>query len=325
MNFRIIGVLGLLFFLLSGCSDEVFQEAKVDSSHEKQEKIVFHDPSFEKEIRSLLGEKEGDLSETDLQTIEEFEGNAKIKSYKDLKYLKNLNKLVLPPGSKDIEAIERLNHLEELHMSPNKENLKILTSSLTELKNLHNLWLNNSNLGSYDFLNQPSDLEEIHISGDSLTELPAWPKMKNLKKLFMDSNKINNIQNLKLYPQLSNLSLEFNQIKDISPIAELHNLEYIDFANNNIGDISSIEQLGKLKGAYLQNNKNKDLSPLKNKAHLTDLQLVSNQISDIAPISTLPVIQRLYIFNNPLSDLSLKLLKKWKEGNKEIFYENEHA
>ncbi|RLQ92419.1 leucine-rich repeat domain-containing protein [Falsibacillus albus] len=312
----------LLILLIAGCSS---QKAEMKVSSSKTE-IQFHDRAFESEVRSILGKRNGTLSKEELDGVKEFNGNGKILSYQDLTYLKNVKKLVLPSGAKNIEAVEGLNHLEELHMSPDHDQLDLIKSILRKKDTLRSLWLVNSNLGKYDFLNGLENLEEVHISGDiSLTQVPEWPKLKKLKVLHLDSDGIRNIQHVALYPALSNLSLAYNHVKDISPLMALGDVEYINLSYNQINDISSLESLNKLRGIDLQHNQVRDLSALEHKDQIEDLQLASNQIIDASPVTTLPAIKRLYIFDNPLSPPSNEMLKKMKQEHTSIFYENEHS
>ncbi|CAL6054146.1 leucine-rich_repeat domain-containing protein [Hexamita inflata] len=89
-----------------------------------------------------------------------------------------------------------------------------------------------------------TNLTQLNLSGNKISDIFSISKLKNLKKINLGSNCIDDISVLLSFTDLiylAELNLSQNQISDISSISKLKNLKILDLSCNNIEDISVLQ------------------------------------------------------------------------------------
>ncbi|KAM7264927.1 hypothetical protein ACFE04_002610 [Oxalis oulophora] len=185
--------------------------------------------------------------------------------FPSLNYLLSLKTLYLSSNGIDIKGVERqltLPNLEFLDLSQNflDNDIVTLLNGLTSLKYL-NLGYTQLN-GSVNFKDVPSSLEELDISGNSITEV-VIPKdgetLCNLKVIWLeevDADKIGLLQSLVSLPFLKTVHLGFNNFSQHMTTLKLHNMTNVeelimDESSLDINFFRRLDGLPSLKVLYL--------------------------------------------------------------------------
>ncbi|KAM7262405.1 hypothetical protein ACFE04_000088 [Oxalis oulophora] len=188
--------------------------------------------------------------------------------FPSLNSLLSLKSLYLSSNDIDIKGVERqltLPNLEFLDLSDNTLGNDIVTllNGLTSLKYL-NLCYTQLN-GSVNFKDVPSSLEELDISGNSITEV-VIPKdgetLCNLKVIWLedvDADKIGLLQSLVSLPFLKTVHLGRNYFSQHMTTLKLHNMTNVEelIMDESFLDINffrRLDGLHSLKVLYLNNS-----------------------------------------------------------------------
>lgn len=225
-------------------------------------------------------------------------------------------------GISDLNGIQLLTNLEELHLNENN------ISDITPLSNLQNLWalrLSDNNVSDVGPLSGLQNLKELYVTNNKLTNIDNLTDLPSLTELLLLDNEIENIDCLKNanFPSLISLNLENNNIKDITGLADLTSLRNLQLSNNQIEDISTLALLPDLFSITLAENNISNIDCLKqfDSEKYYSLDLSGNQIVDISSVSNLKNIISINLNDNKISDIkalenlgNLKYLKL--ENNK---------
>lgn len=87
-----------------------------------------------------------------------------------------------------------------------------------------------------------TNLEELTLSDDEITDVKALSSLTNLKKLDLSCNRIEKVKPLASLENLTRLNLRSNKIRDIKPLTSLSKLTYLNVAGNDIADQSVLSQ-----------------------------------------------------------------------------------
>ena len=109
------------------------------------------------------------------------------------------------------------------------------------------------NAEDYCLLNNinPSDIKELYLSFNKLTDISGVKLFKNLEKLALAENQLTNISVLKYLNKLEVLYISDNNIKDISVLKYLKklkflNIMYLKLESDQIQYINSVNTLKEL-------------------------------------------------------------------------------
>jgi internalin A len=162
-------------------------------------------------------------------------------------------------------------------------------SSVGDLKNIKNLFIDRSSISDISFIANLDDLEWLSIrSGQNIIDISPITKLKNLHHL------------------------ELVNITDISPISDLKSLEHLQLYSDYFFDISPIGELESLKYLTLKNlyfdmsyDFIIDLSPISNLRNLEilDMGIRINRIENFNPIFDLISLKMLIIYNLEEKDI----------------------
>lgn len=108
-----------------------------------------------------------------------------------------------------------------------------------------------SYLGKYicsvEGLQYATNMTELLIENNLLTNMDQLTNLKNLNTLFLNNNLITAVPDLSNMNNLTSLLLNGNEIKDISPISSGKNLRFIKINENRVSDLSSLSTLENLR------------------------------------------------------------------------------
>ncbi len=147
------------------------------------------------------------------------------------------------------------------------------------------------------------DLEELNLSFNNLSFIPALDYFKNLKILKISSNNIKKIQHLDNLIHLEVLELNDNKINEIQGLENLKNLKVLNLGNNNIRTISGLEHLVNLETLKLSSNNISEIKGLDTLVNLEVLELDDNSISRIRGFKNLQKLKHLGLKCNNVSQI----------------------
>ncbi|AHM57334.1 hypothetical protein EAL2_c20530 [Peptoclostridium acidaminophilum DSM 3953] len=190
--------------------------------------IKFADPGLEQAIRDALGQSEGAITKTDLESITAL----------------NAENLEIS----DLSGIEYLVNLEELKLNYN--NIDDLNLVVDNLQNLERLELRGNNIENIfiSFFMQNSVVLAQERLGATLGKLP------NLSYLDLSENNINNIEGIENFTNIETLNLSANKIDDIANLAGLSGMKSLNISGNQVEDITPLLEVKTLESVKLQDN-----------------------------------------------------------------------
>ncbi len=132
------------------------------------------------------------------------------------------------------------------------------------------------------------NLEELHLSENSIEDFSPIYNLNKLKILEIDRNFAHNIDGIYNLTNLEILNIYNLELSNLDGIEKLINLKSLDFHFNNqknpITDISPLAKLEKLEYLNIESNAITDISALKNLSNLNNLGLGNNFIYDFTPV-----------------------------------------
>ena len=143
------------------------------------------------------------------------------------------------------------------------------------IRQLYYLYAHDIGISDITGLEFASNLEELHLSKNPITDLRPLANLTTLESLHL-WNVSPNTPHLDLHPlasliNLEELSLENNRISDISPLENLKKLQRLHLMHNHIADVSSLAELTELQTLWIKRNPITDFTPLAG-LNLTDLK-----------------------------------------------------
>ncbi|HYV95629.1 MAG TPA: COR domain-containing protein [Chitinophagales bacterium] len=215
-----------------------------------------------------------------------------------------------------LPKFDRLRSRERGYMPNQANNVVGLSLYNCQLRDLQGIVAN---------LKELSQLTEIDLSVNNLTDISSLKELRSLTSLNLTNNELIDISPLKELKQLIELSLGNNQFSDISSLENLSQLTKLSFVSCNVSDISPLKELKNLTELSMGINPLKNISALANLTNLKRLQLWESEINDISPIRELVNLEELFIEVTPLSDITplknlinLTYLNLWKNQISDI-------
>jgi internalin A len=194
-----------------------------------------------------------DLSRRRITDIAEIEG---------LEKLKNLIELNLSENQiNEIKGLENLKNLQILNLNRNPlgaGDKRIGNQSAQEIvkycqdKKEGQLPFVSVEGKKYYIINDILDLSGVGIT--AISKIIGLENFSNLKELDLRGNEITEIEGLNHLSNLQELYLDYNQIKEIKGLEHLTNLQKLGLNGNQIEEIKGLEHLMKLQNLYLHDN-----------------------------------------------------------------------
>ncbi|MCM1328998.1 MAG: serine/threonine protein kinase, partial [Ruminococcus sp.] len=171
--------------------------------------------------------------------------------------------------------------------------------SMTGTLNIMGKKLTDSDIVNLKYM---TNISELIISDNNITDLSAISGLTNLKKLTFHNNDVSDISFAKNLKNLTVFGAENNGIEDISALAGLKNLEELWIQNNGITDISALSGHTKLKWVSVADNLITDLTPLAN-CDLVRLDASYNELNgSYEAIYGLTILNEIYLTGNGYDD-----------------------
>lgn len=166
-------------------------------------------------------------------------------------------------------------------------------------------------MGTVTFM---SDVTELDLSDQNLTDITPLCQCKNLVKLILKNNKIEDLTPLMDLPDLTWLSIWNNKVSDIRPLMGLTKLSYLDADANLIRDISTLSELVNMEELWLSYNPIENIGALKSMTSLRRLGLKSTGLEDqdLDVLMGMTSLAELALEEN--TDLSAEKLDELKEA-----------
>ncbi len=195
---------------------------------------------------------------------------------------------------------------------------------LNELPNLKSLTFHYcSLLTNLDSLSALTNIEELILNYNGVTDISFLTSMPNLKKLSLVSErKINDLGVLENLTNLETIKLTGLYLTDIPKLPAIKEL---DLSSNSISDFTQLNQYPSLEVVNLDFNQIAsipDASDLSNLTSLKNLNLDNNRLTGIRSMEAFPNLEVLSIFRNEITSISnisnMLNLKELKVGSSYI-------
>ena len=177
--------------------------------------------------------------------ISDFSGLEKLSSLQSLK-LKNTGIVDM-----DLQYLEGLTMLKGLALEDNdglsNEAVSYLKSMIPYCTIIHSDLVYSAQIGGKSY---PSDLKELDLSGQNLTDLGEISKLDSLVSLKLSQNQLTTVYQLEYCPSrltLRELDLSYNELTDISALGSLAAVETLDLTANRISSLQPLLRLSGLK------------------------------------------------------------------------------
>ena len=169
-------------------------------------------------------------------------------------------------------------------------------------------WLTDEPLGAWHGVSTDASgrvtrlwLDWNGLSGSIPSEMG---NLTSLEELSLSGNSITDISGVSEVISLRVLRLDYSNIPDISPVAGLTNLTELSFSDTDIPDLSVLSGLSNLEKLRLIATNTTDLSPLSGLTNLMELTLSHNSVTDIFPLAELTNLTYLNFWENQIEDIS---------------------
>lgn len=156
-----------------------------------------------------------------------------------------------------------------------------------------------------------TNLKELDLSGNYITEIKGLESLLNLETLKLDAKLneyervVSEIKGLNTLTKLKDLSLQHQyKIEELKGIEKLISLVRLILNHNKIAEIRNLENLRNLEFLGLESNKISEIKGLEKLDKLIYLNLSWNKISEIKGLDNLRRLESLYLSNN-----NIKMLK----------------
>ena len=171
-----------------------------------------------------------------------------------LENLSNLQSLKLKnTGIVDMELqhLENLRKLASLSLEDNNglsnEAVSYLKSLIPTCTIIHSDLVYSAEIGGKTY---PSDLTDLDLSGQNLTDLGEINKLDSLETLKLSQNHLTTVYQLEYCPSkltLRELDLSYNELTEVPALAALSAIEVLDLTGNQINSIQILHKLTGLK------------------------------------------------------------------------------
>lgn len=273
------------------------------------EEVKFADSAIEAAVRELLGVSDGTvILSSDLWTITEFSVPKEAKDYSDLKYMKDLETLMIASGTSGqlscISSMSQLNKLEITDTAVSAEELTLIGT----LPKLQKLTLSGCGLSTASGLKNAVGITHLNLSKNTIRNIDALSGMTALQELDLSQNALVDLSALSSCSALSVLNVSGNSLTAITPLSGITALTKLQADNNSITQLGNLTQLTSLSELTLSYNQLTDISAIANTA-IKVLDISNNAITDISTLSSLTGLTNLNFSYNQVA-----ALPKWDKS-----------
>ncbi|CAL6023487.1 Conserved_hypothetical protein [Hexamita inflata] len=142
-----------------------------------------------------------------------------------------------------------------------------------------------------------TNLTELNLSENQISDISSISKLKYLKKLNLTRNRIEDISALQSLPDLTHLYLQYNKLTSYT--VALPNLVELSLSGDKLQEKSGLQHSPKLERLYLSKTETTDLRSILHQLFgLKVLYLSSNNLKEISYLSTFLDLQILCLCEN---------------------------
>ena len=268
--------------------------------------------------RTLLGQRIVLLELTETCDISRDEINALASlrtlrisglSYDSLSFLPmNLRVLHLDNVSvKDMKSIERLIHLEELHL---RGEVFCDLDGLERLSKLRSLSIDNTSISDLTQISLVSGLRRLHLQGRSISTIISLSSSTNLEELVICDTLVENLDALSTLRKLKSISIHYTNVRDLTPIASHTSLSEIHLIDTDVSDFGPISRVHGLHTLTVSGSSMVDVTPMSKLQNLQILGLLSTSVQNIATLTNLKSLRVLGLDAKAVSDAEIESLRR---------------
>ncbi|GAA0318087.1 hypothetical protein GCM10008967_05800 [Bacillus carboniphilus] len=174
------------------------------------------------------------------------------------------------------------------------------------------------NYFNYKGMEAFTNIRELHIKENKITDLSFLNSCENLKKIDFSYNHVKDLSPLKACENLESVQFAFNQVTDLSPLTSLTNMTELNAIGNRLQTMAPVSEMKAVKILLLNFNQIEELSPLEDHPNLEELQILENKINSVEPLLTAMNLRKLYVQGIiPIEDYDL--LKKHPNYSERFF------
>lgn len=268
------------------------------------EDVVFTNLDIEQAVRQQMGFSEDRvIYSNELWEMKELEMPANVTDYSDLKWLPNLEKLVICSGSfTSLEQIAQLSKLRTLTITDSVLSAADV-KAIASLPELTELTMRGCQLSTIANLAGATKLTFLDISNNTIRDISVLSKMKGMEQLYMDHNALINLDAISGLTALRVLKVSHNSLVTTAPVAGLYNLTVLDVSNNGLMALEGIDKLSALTHFYGSDNNLISIDALSGCTGLIVLDISNNTLLNIDPVANMPLLEDLNFSYNEVSYL----------------------
>ncbi|CAL5984933.1 Conserved_hypothetical protein [Hexamita inflata] len=176
-------------------------------------------------------------------------------------------------------------------------NRHLLSFNQELIKYSRDFTFNNRKIEYIHLLSFLTNLTELDLQYNNISDISSISLFKNLKKLYLRDNCIEDISALQSLPDLTHLSIQFNKLTSYT--LALPNLVYLLLSGNMLHENSGLLHSPKLQDLYLSGTETTDLHTIPHQLFgLIDLELSCNNLTEISYLSNFVDLQFLELGDN---------------------------
>ncbi|MDO5696270.1 MAG: pneumococcal-type histidine triad protein [Eubacteriales bacterium] len=175
-------------------------------------------------------------------------------------------------------------------------------SPVLQFKELKHLWIPNTGISDFTFLEKMPNLIGVDISQLNLSSIDFLKKHKNLTSISAAGNHLTNIDVLAEMPNLETLNFDYNELTDLSPLLNADKLHVISFEHNRIADLSPLNNKPVLEKLFIGDNPDVHLGSMTSES-LAGLVADNIKLYDLDFLKNMPNLKQLSVKGNYLRSL----------------------
>ena len=268
------------------------------------EEVHLTDEHIDAALRALLqlGEKEAIYSNM-LWGVEEFTIPQQATSCADLKWLPNLKKLTIAECAfTDFSPLSTLKYLHTLTVRETTiadSDLRFLAN----MKDLNDLTLSGCSISTIADMESMTSLQYLNLSNNTVRNISALAGMTELEELDLSYNALISLQDIQSLENLKILDVSYNSLASTAHVSTLVALTDLDVSSNNLMKLEGIDTLTQLQNFSAAYNNLTDVNILRSCTQLKTLDISHNTVLNILVLAELSLLEELDFSHNEVSRL----------------------
>eukprot|EP00252_Welwitschia_mirabilis_P005461 TRINITY_DN15949_c0_g1_i1.p1 TRINITY_DN15949_c0_g1~~TRINITY_DN15949_c0_g1_i1.p1 ORF type:complete len:349 (+),score=57.03 TRINITY_DN15949_c0_g1_i1:97-1143(+) len=206
----------------------------------------------------------------------------------------------------NLDDIQLPASLSELDLTENR--LRALDARITQLTCLRKLCLRQNLFtdASLELLSHSkalSQLEELILRDNKLTQVPRVNIFKNLAVFDVSYNEISSLKGMsEVSPTLKEFYISNNEVTAIEELDHLHNLRILELGSNRLRVMEGLQNMTLLEELWLGRNRIRSVN-LCGVTSITKISLQSNRLTSMLGFQNCINLEELYLSHNGISKM----------------------